>query len=173
MEWLWAARWSPYVVGIGIGVLSWLTFLLSDETIGCSTPFSRVRGMIGRWFRGDEVQDQPYYRQVAPILTWDVMLLVGIVIGAFLSARLSGEFRVRWVPDLWAATFGPAPLPRLLAAVAGGILIGVGSRWAGGCTSGHGISGTLQLTISSWLATICFFVGGILTALLIFRRWGG
>jgi len=46
---------------------------------------------------------------------------------------------------------------------------GDGARWAGGCTSGHGISGTLQLAVSSWLAVICFFVGGIATALLIFH----
>jgi uncharacterized membrane protein YedE/YeeE len=57
----------------------------------------------------------------------------------------------------------------LIVAFIGGIFMGVGSRWAGGCTSGHGISGTLQLTISSWLAAICFFIGGIATAMLIFR----
>ena len=50
-----------------------------------------------------------------------------------------------------------------------GIVIAIGSRWAGGCTSGHGISGTLQLAVSSWLAAVCFFVGGIATALLLYR----
>jgi uncharacterized membrane protein YedE/YeeE len=50
----------------------------------------------------------------------------------------------------------------------GGILMGVGARWASGCTSGHDVSGTLQLATSSWLQTICF-VGGIATAMLIFR----
>ena len=44
-----------------------------------------------------------------------------------------------------------------------------GARLAGGCTSGHGISGTLQLAVSSWIAVICFFVGGIVTALLLYR----
>jgi len=46
MEWLITERWSPYVVGAGIGVLSWLTFLLSDKIIGCSTAFARTAGMI-------------------------------------------------------------------------------------------------------------------------------
>jgi uncharacterized membrane protein YedE/YeeE len=47
--------------------------------------------------------------------------------------------------------------------------MGFGSRWAGGCTSGHGISGTLQLAVSSWLAALFFFVGGIASATLIFH----
>jgi len=51
----------------------------------------------------------------------------------------------------------------------GGIIMGFGARWAGGCTSGHGISGTLQLAVSSWLAAICFFAGGILTAMFIYK----
>jgi uncharacterized membrane protein YedE/YeeE len=173
MEWLMVEKWSPYVVGIGIGILSWLAILVSDRTIGCSTPFSRVSGMIERLFRGDKVLEKPYYRKIAPVFGWDVILILGILVGAFISAGLSGQFRAQWVPDLWATTFGQAPLPRLIVAFIGGILMGVGSRWAGGCTSGHGISGTLQLALSSWLAAICFFISGIVTALLIFRVFAG
>jgi len=52
MEWLSMELWSPYVVGAGIGILSWLTFLVSDKPIGCSTAFARTSGMIERLFRG-------------------------------------------------------------------------------------------------------------------------
>jgi hypothetical protein len=96
------------------------------------------------------------------------MLVVGMVLGAFLSALLSGDFRLQWVPPRWEAAFGGDRLTRIVAAGAGGILLGFGSRWAGGCTSGHGISGTMQLALSSWVSACCFFVGGIVTALLIF-----
>ena len=41
--------------------------------------------------------------------------------------------------------------------------------FAGGCTSGHGISGTLQLNVASWIAVICFFVGGAVVANLMYR----
>jgi uncharacterized membrane protein YedE/YeeE len=173
MEWLRLARWSPYVVGAGIGVLSWLTFLLSDRAIGCSTAISRTSGMIERLIRGPSVLQKPYYQRVVPRVDWQWMLVVGVGIGAFVSARLSGQFEWRWVPDRWAMAFGASPLLRLAVAFVGGILMGGGSRWAGGCTSGHGISGTLQLTISSWLAAICFFVGGIATATLMFGTLGG
>ena len=97
------------------------------------------------------------------------MLVIGIVIGAFISATISGTFQLRWIPTLWENAFGTSPLLRVIVAFIGGIFMGVGSRWAGGCTSGHGISGTLQLTVSSWIAAICFFIGGIITAMFIFK----
>ena len=173
MEWLKMVTWSPYVAGIGMGILASLSFLLSDRTLGCSTPFARASGAIERLFRGDRTLERPYYKRYLPIFEWDGMLIIGVLIGAFISVLLSGSFDLKWVPDLWMQTFGNTPVIRLVVALVGGTLMGIGSRWAGGCTSGHGISGTLQLAASSWLSVIMFFVGGIATALLIFRVIGG
>ena len=173
MEWLMMERWSPYIVGVGIGALSWLTFLLSDRPIGCSTAFARTSGMIERLLRGSKVLEKPYYRQFSPTVDWEWMLVLGIVIGSFISAALSGSLRFVWVPGLWRETFGPAVGPRLIVAFIGGIFMGFGARWAGGCTSGHGISGTLQLAVSSWLTAISFFVSGVAVAMLIFRVFTG
>ena len=169
MEWLTMARWSPYVVGIGIGLLSCVSFLLSDKPIGCSTAFSRTSGMIERLFRGGKVVEKAYYQKFAPSIDWEWMLVIGIFIGGFLSAQLSGQFQAEWVPAKWASTFGNSFFSRWFVALIGGIVMGVGARWAGGCTSGHGISGTLQLAVSSWLAVLCFFAGGVATALILFR----
>jgi len=165
--------WSPYVVGAGIGVLSWLTFLLSDKAIGCSTAFARTSGMLRKLFGGGRaVKENAYYSKVAPVIDWEWMLVLGILLGSALSALLSGDFHLRVVPPLWAAEFGPSPLLRIAAAFAGGIFTGFGARWAGGCTSGHGISGTMQLTLSSWIAAICFFIGGIAAAWLLYGAPG-
>lgn len=169
MAWLQMEQWSPYIVGIGIGILSWITFLLSNQALACSTAFARTAGMIERFFRGNQVNEKPYYKKFPPRIDWGWMLVIGIVIGAFLSAQLSGAFQLRWIPGLWQDAFGTQAVPRVVVAFIGGIFMGVGSRWAGGCTSGHGISGTLQLTVSSWIAAICFFIGGILTAMLIYK----
>jgi uncharacterized membrane protein YedE/YeeE len=73
------------------------------------------------------------------------------------------------VPSLWASAFGDSALLRVLVAVAGGIILGFGALFAGGCNSGHGISGTLKLAVSSWISAIFFFIGGIITAHLIFN----
>ncbi len=169
MEWLELERWSPYAVGIGLGILSWLSFLLSDQALACSTAFARSAGMLERLVRGPKVLDKPYYRKFVPKVEWGWMLVGGMVIGAFISAQLSGTFDWRWNPGLWERAFGAAVEPRLLTAFGGGILMGLGARWAGGCTSGHGISGTMQLALSSWIAAACFFAGGIAGAMLIYR----
>jgi hypothetical protein len=169
MEWLAMERWSPYAVGIGIGILSWLAFLLSDKPIGCSTAFARTSGMIEKFFRGSKVHDKPYYKQFAPTIDWEWMMVIGIVLGAFFSSILSGQFSFEWIPSIWQAEAGGHIPTRWVVALLGGIIMGFGARWAGGCTSGHGISGTLQLAVSSWLAAICFFVGGIITAMFIYK----
>jgi uncharacterized membrane protein YedE/YeeE len=168
MSWLTETTWSPYVVGIGIGVLSWLTWLISHKPIGCSTSFARSAGMIEKLLRGPKVETRPYYQEVKPAVDWQWMLVLGMVVGALVSSLLSGDFQWQWIPSRWAAAFGTNVPLRLIAALLGGVLLGLGSRWAGGCTSGHGISGTMQLAVSSWISAICFFIGGILMAALLF-----
>lgn len=163
------AKWSPYAVGVGIGILSWLSFLISGKPIATSTTFARAGGMIEEMISGDNVKQRPYYKKIKLQINWQWMLVVGVVTGAFLSAIISGDFQTNtWVPSLWASAFGDSALLRVLVAVAGGIILGFGARFAGGCTSGHGISGTLQLAVSSWVSAIFFFVGGIITAHIIY-----
>ncbi|MBD3305379.1 YeeE/YedE family protein [candidate division KSB3 bacterium] len=161
-------QWSPYAVGIGIGILSWITFLLSDKPIGASTAYARTSGIIEKRLRGEKTKEKAYYKDFAPVIDWEWMLVIGIILGAFLSAILSGSFRFEFVPSRWANHFGNTPFLRFITAVIGGILMGFGARWAGGCTSGHGISGTLQMAVSSWVAAICFFLGGIVAAVTLY-----
>ena len=98
------------------------------------------------------------------------MLVVGAIGGAFLAAWQGNELTGEWLPAMWEARFGEGSLLlRIVAALVGGVLMAFGARLAGGCTSGHGISGALQLSVGSWIALICFFVGGITTAMLMFR----
>jgi hypothetical protein len=169
MEFLRPEQWSPYTVGALIGVLSWITFVISDKPIGCSTAFTRTSGMFERIFRGKKTKERPHYKKFAPEVDWQWMLVLGVIIGAFLSSCLSGRFAWQWVPGFWNETVGTGRFTRWFLALVGGIIMGFGSRWAGGCTSGHGISGTLQLAVSSWLAALFFFVGGIASATLIFH----
>lgn len=172
MSFLTEVSWSPYAVGIGIGVLSWLSFLILKKPLSCSTSFASTSGMIERLFRGKKVEQKPYYQKIGLKIDWQWMLVLGITIGSLLSALLSGDFSLKWVPALWLSAFGDTPVLRLIVAIIGGIFMGFGARWADGCTSGHGISGTLQLAVSSWISAIFFFIGGILMALLIFRVIG-
>lgn len=174
MEWLAMARWSPYLVGAGIGVLVWTSFLLSDHPLGCSTAYAKTAGMAESALSRSRAAAMPYYQKIPPVIDWQWMIVIGILAGSFVSAYLSGTFDISMVPPLFAGVFGIDPLLRCAVAVTGGVLLGFGARFAGGCTSGHGISGTLQLSVVSWVAAACFFAGGILVAGLIFGfGWTG
>ncbi|MBN2664871.1 MAG: YeeE/YedE family protein [Bacteroidales bacterium] len=162
-------NWSPYVVGTGIGILSWLSFLISGKPLATSTTFARTGGMIEKLIKGEKAKPRLYYKKIKLHINWQWMLVLGVVIGSFLSAIISGDFQTGiWVPSLWASAFGDSALLRVLVALAGGIILGFGARFAGGCTSGHGISGTLQLAVSSWISAVFFFIGGIITAHILY-----
>ena len=163
----------PYISGIGIGILAIVSFLISDKAIGCSTAYARTSGMIERIFSGKRVYKKEYYKKFKPKVEWEWMLVLGIIIGAFISSVLSGSFSLEVIPSLWNKTFGSSIFFRLIFSVIGGILVGFGARMAGGCTSGHGISGNLQLSVGSYLATFFFFAGGIITAIIIYSIIGG
>ncbi len=165
-------RWSPYAAGIGIGIVSWLAFLLSKHPLGVSTAYARSCGMLEKLFRGRKVNERAYYREYPPVIDWEWMLVLGLLLGAAAAAYTSGSFAWQWVPGRWEAAFGHTPVAHVLTGLAGGVLVGLGARWAGGCTSGHGISGTLQLVVSSWLAALCFFAGGVAAALTLYHGFG-
>lgn len=169
------SRWSPYAVGALIGMLSWLAFGVMGKALGVSTTFVRLAGLIEAVFSPGHVADNAYYAKYIikkPAVDWQMMLVVGVFIGAAISARLGRTHRVERVPDLWAWRFGPSRIVRYLAAFVGGVLVLLGSRLAGGCTSGHGISGGMQFAIGSWVFFMTFFAAGVLGAFGLFGRKG-
>jgi uncharacterized membrane protein YedE/YeeE len=161
--------WSPYVVGALIGILSMFTFYFSNKPLGASTAYARLAGILGMAVAPRHTQTLKFYKDNKPAVDWEVMLVVGVVVGAFLAAWQGNELTGQWLPPMWEARFGDGIGLRIAAALVGGGLMAFGARLAGGCTSGHGISGALQLSVGSWIALICFFAGGIATAMLMFR----
>ena len=169
-------KWSPYLVGIGIGLLSWATFYFMEKALGTSTSFVGAAGTGVCAIAPDHVASNAYYLKeygaksggFKPIFDWQMALDVAIVAGAFLAATLGGTFRKERVPTLWAERFGPSVAKRYAAAFIGGFILLFGARMAGGCTSGHGISGGLQLAVSSWTFFISMFISGIVVAGALF-----
>jgi uncharacterized membrane protein YedE/YeeE len=160
--------WSPYLVGALIGLLSMATFYFSNQPLGASTAYARLAGFIGKFISKNHTESLKFYQETKPKIQWDVMLLIGIFLGACLAAYGGGEITGWWIPPLWEEHFGSSYALRLGVAFLGGVVMAFGARLAGGCTSGHGISGALQLSVGSWVALICFFIGGVVTANLMF-----
>jgi len=163
--------WSPYAAGAGIGVLVYISFLLFDRPLGISTAYAKVSGLLEKAISPKRVENE-FYRETVPRVDGVLMILPGVIIGAFLSVILSGQFHLFWVPGMWETAFGANAVLRFIAALAGGIILAFGARWANGCTTGHSISGTSQLSLSGILFTACFFLAGIMTAFVLSWLFG-
>lgn len=163
--------WTPYLIGVGIGVLSWIVFVVVNNPLGITTALSQVSGAAAIPVLGAEaVAQNPYWKATKPALDYGTLFLVGTMIGGFLSAAMAGTLRVEKVPEVWAGQFGPSPAKRYAAAFIGGVIAMYGARLANGCTSGNGISGGLQLAVSGWVFLAVMFASGIVTAQIMFRK---
>lgn len=162
--------WSPYVVGAAIGILTMLTLTFSKKPVGASSAYADAAGLIGRAVAPRHIGSLKFFQEHQPAVNWTLIFVSATVVGAFLAAWSGGELTGEFLQPMWLARFGPDSYAlRTLMAFVGGAVMAYGARMAGGCTSGHGISGTLQLAVGSWVAVVCFFIGGIAVALLLYR----
>jgi uncharacterized protein len=165
-----AVGWSPYAVGVGIGILSWFAFATADHGLGITTAFEHTAALIDRAVLPAERVGNPYFESQSPKIGWEWMLVLGVFFGSYLSSKLSGDRRHAAVPPLWRDRFGSSVPLRMASAFAGGAFMMFGARLARGCTSGHGITGALQLALSSWIFMPLAFLVAIVTALTLYGR---
>jgi hypothetical protein len=142
--------WPWWGTGIVIGIISMIAFPASAAA-GRNYPL----GITGGWstflntlIKGD-----------ANVLSWETFLVIGVVIGAAISAGIAGEFKLR------------APGPgRLVQQFIGGLLLGIGAVIADGCNIGHILSGVPQLSIGSIIAGFSIIMGCWATAYILLMR---
>lgn len=169
--------WSPYVVGVGIGLLSWATFFFMDKALGTSTTMVNAAGAIEGIVAREHVASNTYFAKhlvstadkALPVIDWQFALVVMLIAGAFIARKLGRVAAPPTVPQTWADAFGPSKFKRYAGAFVGGVLLLFGARLAGGCTSGHAISGGLQLAVSSYLFLFAMFAAGVGTAIPLLR----
>lgn len=160
--------WSPYVAGVVIGLLQIPAFLLINTALGTSSSYVTVAGTLAGVF-DPAITQIDYVAKHLPGAKnwWQVAMVVGIAVGAFISSRLSGTKR-QGVSRIWSRVLGTASLRvRMMLAFFSGFLLLMGARIADGCTSGHGISGLAQLALSSFVTVACMFAGGMIVALFL------
>ena len=162
--------WSPYIAGAGLGLTLLATFYLAGWGLGASSAFSLLTSVGMKEIHPDFTQRLTYFSQYlnaeSPLRNWVLFEVGGLFIGALSAALFSGNFKFRFDrgPGMSAGK-------RLIAAVSGGIMIGVASRLARGCTSGVALSGGAQLAIGGWIFVIAMFVSGFIAAALFRRLW--
>ena len=165
--------------GVSLGLLLTLaTYLVSP--LGVSTQFVVTDAIALHSISPEMAEGNTYLAKYGTKQDWGVgygwMLVFGMLIGAAVTSRVLGHKQPAQdkgsMPQLWATRFGPSQIKRLSAAFVGGLLLLFGARLAGGCTSGHMISGISQLAVGSFVFGIVTFSVAILTAKFLFRQRG-
>ena len=129
--------WNPYLAGGLAGVLLVLSVLVAGHFLGASTTFARGASVVEKAVGIDPSQFEYFTTQKGKygpgsLPNWQLLFVVGIILGAFISSKLSGEFKIQTVPDMWHQKFGSNPVKRGIVAFMGGAIGLVGARLAGG-----------------------------------------
>ena len=166
--------WSPYLTGIGIGVLSWVAFGIAHDPLGVTTAFSRIASLFALPVLGfSGVAANSYWKTMPLSLDYGVVFLGGLMLGSFFSALFAGSLRIETMHSNWRERFGNSVARRFAVAFFGGAILMYGARLAGGCTSGHAISGGLQLALSSWVFLVVMFASGLVFSALVYSTGKG
>lgn len=162
--------WNPYAAGVALGLVLLATFLLTGKGLGASGASYRVGVSAVQAVAPAHVEAVPLMAAAtedgSPLKYWLVFQVLGVVVGGFLGALTSGRLGRE---TLRGPTFGVRP--RLLLALGGGALMGVGAQLARGCASGQALSGGALLSAGSWIFFMCFFAGGYALAWFVRRQW--
>lgn len=166
--------WSPEAAGIGLGIVYILGVWLARQTPGTTGTLFSISALAGAPLTANDPLNLFFSMAHPPItngMTWQAWMLVGVFLGAFVSARLSGGFRLRWLPlEQWTSVFGPSVRRRWLIAFLGGGLLAFGAGLAGGCTSGLALAGGVQLSPAAFLFIPAVFLSGTVTQMIVYRR---
>jgi len=168
--------WSPYLAGALLGLLAIASVYATTQWVGkstylgASTTFVRTAGFLERTVAPDRVAANEYFTKEKVRVDWQFMLVLGIFLGALISSATDRSYKIESVPPTWEKRFGPSIVKRAVGAFMGGIVAMLGARIADGCPSGHGLSGMMQLSVSSFVALAMFFSIGVFVAILVYGR---
>lgn len=158
--------------GVLLGVLSTVAVALQGP-LGVSTAYVTTEAAVAEAVAPGSTAGNAYFTRIGAGLTPEWVAVLGIGLGAVAAAALSRSRHREAVPASWRERFGGRRGRRFAAAFGGGFLLLFGARLAGGCTSGHVISGMSQLALSGIVFAAAVFAAGIPTARAIFARRNG
>ena len=143
--------WPWYIAGPLIGLTAPALLILSGKTFGISSSFRHLCSILSPGSKLAYLRENDWRAE-----SWNLQFVVGIILGGFLAGHLLSGGAIPLLPPHYYTETGIVKL------LLGGVLVGFGTRYADGCTSGHSLTGISNLGWPSLVATICFFAGGLL-----------
>lgn len=163
--------WNPYFGGFLLGILIIFTFYITGRGLGASGAMKSGVVAITDMVTHDHAESNAYYNKFlsedkSPMNNWLVMEALGVLLGAFISGGLAGRigWRTQHSPKITRRR-------RLIFALLGGILFGLGAQIARGCTSGAALSGLAVLSTGGMITMLAIFGTGFLVAYFFRKNW--
>lgn len=152
--------------GIGLAVLNSIVFLtaVADRPIGASTSFPYVGDLLAGF------TDNNYFEKITKSGHWELIFLTGSLLAGFAFALARKEFKFQMMHRTWKEFRGDSVTERIVWAFVGGFILIFGARMAGGCTSGHIISGGMQIAVSSLVFAVFVFAGLLITGKIFYKK---
>ncbi len=162
--------WNPYLGGVVLGTMLFLTFLIASQGFGASGTFSRLTAQFlvdsdKSWLSNVYVGHYFKYGDNA-LINWTVIETIGIFIGGFISALLAGRFSIK--PDK-AKNYSISK--RFFWALIGGGIVAFSTKWARGCTGGQGLDGMATFSAGTWIFMFSVFASGLILSPLFRKQW--
>ncbi len=149
MDWL-LAPWPWYIAGPLMGLTVPLLLLLTGKTFGISSSLRHLGSMCSPNSKLSYLKENDWLKE-----SWNLFFVLGIALGGLVAMHFLVPAPFPLLPEHYRSDTGLALL------FFGGVLVGLGTRYADGCTGGHSITGLANLQASSLAATISFFIGGL------------
>ena len=162
--------WNPYLAGFGLGLVLLAAYLIAGRGLGATGAFSSVAAWLANAISPEHAQASAvharYLESGTPFTAWLVYLLIGSFIGAAVSGYSAGRFAI-------SVEKGPrvSDRERLILALVGGIIAGLGAKIARGCTSGQALTGAAILNAGSLVFMLSVFVAGYAVAWTYRKEW--
>ncbi|MBL8748063.1 MAG: YeeE/YedE family protein [Planctomycetes bacterium] len=162
--------WNPYVAGIGLGLTLLLSYVVLGTGLGASGGITRIAATAAHAVAPAAIEENAYlggyFAEGRPLAYYLVTMLAGVLLGGFGSAFAAKRVAI----GVERGPSAPASL-RLLFALVGGGLAGLGARFALGCTSGQALSGGAMLQTGSFVFTGACFAAAFAFAPLVRKEW--
>ncbi len=152
--------------GVLLAILNGIVFLTAttNRPIGASTSYPFLADTMAG------LTNNSYFEKIQKPGSWELIFLIGAFLAGIIISVIRKDFKIQLIHTSWEKFKGASAGKRIIWAFIGGFILIFGARMAGGCTSGHILSGGMQLAVSSLVFAVFVFAGLIVTGKIFYKK---